>query len=107
MHAGWLAHPRPIGQDGRLVDHPMVECNIAFRLGVAKSDRLRGRDDLRDALTNTECTVRTPITLPGRGHISAATATLSKNRGEWPLGKVGHKSAYKSIRGYRAAESSG
>ena len=52
---------------------------------------------MKDSLTNTACAIRTPIPLPGWGHIAAATRILADNRCSWSFGKVDHKAAYNDL----------
>ena len=94
---GWLSEPQPLNADGRFAARPEEECNIAFRFGVEQADKLRGCDDLRDSLTNTACTIRTPITLPGWDHIASACRYLRTTQCEWSFGKVDHRAAYKAL----------
>ena len=94
---GWLTAPEPMDQNRRFQEHPLGQCNIAFRLGVEQADKLRGCDDLKDSLNNTACAVRTPITLPGWDHIAAATRILAGCKCAWSFGKVDHKAAYKAL----------
>ena len=93
---GWLAPPEAFNAEGGFAASPQDPCNLAFRFGVSRTDKLRGCGDLCDSLTNTACTIRTPITLHGWGHIAAASRILAENRCPWLFGKVDHRSAWKA-----------
>ena len=97
VEEGWRTPPDPLDINGRFLEHPMEECNIAFRFGCEQTDKLRGCGDLKDSLTNTACAIRTPITLPGWDHIAAAARILADRRCSWSFGKVDHKAAYKAL----------
>ena len=97
VQEGWLTPPDPLNHNGHFLEHPREECNIAFRLGVEQTDKLRGCDDLKGSLTNTDCTIRTPIALPGWDHIASDTRILADRRCSWSFGKVDHKAAYKAL----------
>ena len=89
--------PEPLNSDGEFRDNPTERCNLAFRFGVSQSDKLRGRDDFRDSLTNQACRINTPITLPGWDHIDSAAKILSAKQVAWSFGEIDHKDAYKSL----------
>ena len=72
-------------------------CYIAFRFGSTHPDKLRGRGDIRDSLTSTDCAVRTPITHPGWGHIAAAARIIRPTAGDWAFGEVDRKLAYNAL----------
>lgn len=97
VREGWLSAPEPLSPDGLFAHKPEEDCNIAFRFGVEQAGKLRGCGDLRDSLTNTACTIRTPITLPGWGHIAAASRILNTTQCDGSFGKVDHRSAYKAV----------
>ena len=97
VEAGWLTAPVPLSANGDLLEQKEEKCNIVFRFGSLQADKLRGCDDLRDSMTITACTIRTPITLPGWDHIAAASRILAGTRCSWSFGKVDHKSAYKAL----------
>ena len=86
----------PRTEDGSLRNHPKVPGNIAFRFGVEQSGKLRGRDDIRDSLTNTARIARSPIALPGWGHIATDAKVLAPAERDWPFGKIDHRAAYKA-----------
>ena len=94
---GWLEKPLPLDNNGNFRDNPTDPINIAFRFGVSQSDKLRGCDDFKDALTNKCCYISTPITLPGWDHIAAATRVLSTCQTAWAFGKIDHEAAYKAL----------
>ena len=97
VHEGWLNPPEVLDSDGNFLGHSGERCINAFRFGVQQSDKLRGCDDLKDSLTNTACTVRSPITLPGWDHIAASSRILAGQHTAWSFGKVDRKSAYKAL----------
>ena len=93
----WLCPPEPLDGNGNFLNNPTSPINIAFRFGVPQSDKLRGCDDFKDALTNKCCHIATPITLPGWDHIAAASKTLSTRELAWAFGKIDHEAAYKAL----------
>ena len=88
--------PEPLDGNGNFRDSPNERTNIAFRLGVPQTDKLRGRDDFKDALTYRRCQVGAPTKLQGWGHIASAAEILSAKENAWAFGKIDHEAAYKA-----------
>ena len=97
VEKGWLNAPLLLGGDGNWRDKPDEQINIAFRIGVSRADKLRGRGDLEDSLTKHNCHAGTSIQPPGRGHITAASEILSGAKAAWPLGEIGREAAHKAL----------
>ena len=93
----WLGPPEPLDENGNFTESPSGRINIAFRFGVSQTDKLRGCDDFKDALTNRRCRVDTPITLPGWDHIASAARILSDRDNARAFGKIDHEAAYKAL----------
>ena len=93
----WLAPPVPLDMGGKFRACPEEGRNVAFRFGVAQSDKLRRCDDLRGSLAKTAFAIRTPINLPGWGYIASAASILAANRCGWSFGKVGHRASHNAF----------
>ena len=58
---------------------------MAFRFRVDQAGKLRARDDLKHALTNTACQIKTPIWLVSRGHVSQLCFEYATGEQYWAL----------------------
>ena len=58
---GWLGAPLVLNDSGRLIDNPALAINLAFRLPVFQSGKVRAIEDLKHGLVNEYCVVDSPI----------------------------------------------
>ena len=58
------------------------------------TNKLLGRDDLKDSMTNPACWIKTPITLCGRGQIAESIQILRGNRRARAFDRVDLRPAY-------------
>ena len=94
---GWLKPPVELGSDGSPRGFPAVKYNIAFRCGVEQAAKLRACDDLRQILTNSACSVLTPIKLVSWGHLAQLCRRSCGKSRDWALFKADHEAAYKQL----------
>ena len=91
---GWLAPPSLIDTASLASASPL---NYAFRFGVAQGEKLRACDDLKHALTNRACIVRTPIKLVSWDHVAEVCRRAASSRSDWHFFKADHEAAYKQL----------
>ena len=94
---GWLKPPVELGHEGRPHGFPAGQCNIAFRFGVEQAAKLRACDDLRHSLTNSACSVLTPIKLVSWDHLAQLCRRSCDKSRDWALFKADHEAAYKQL----------
>lgn len=93
---GWLTPPDLLPADGTI--SPLLwGMRYRFFLYIPENDKIRRCGDLKGSLTNAMCTVFTPITLCGWGHISEASHLLRDRPRDWAFGKVCRKSAWEFL----------
>ena len=83
--------------DGRPAGLPIGQYNISFRFGVEQAAKLRACDDLRHSLTNSACSVLTPIQLVSRGHLAQLRRRSCGESRDWALIKADREAAYKQL----------
>ena len=93
--AGWLAAPRLLNSSGRFADAPDTPIVNAFRFAVVQGPKVRACGDLKASLTNSSCTVLTPISLPSWEHLAQACLHIANSGVDWSLGKGDESDAYK------------
>ena len=94
---GWLNPPVELREDGRPTGMQAGRYNIAFRFGVEQASKLRACDDLRHSLTNSACSVRTPIQLVSWDHLAQLCRLSCGKSRDWALIKADHEAAYKQL----------
>ena len=93
--SGWLEPPRLLNSSGRFADSPDTPIVNAFRFAVIQGEKIRACDDLKASLTNSSCSVLTPISLPSWEHLAQACLLVADSGTDWSLGKGDESDAYK------------
>ena len=94
---GWLNPPVELREDGRPAGLPAGQYNIAFRFGVEQAAKLRACDDLRHSLTNSACSVLTPIQLVSWDHLAQLCRRSCGKSRDWARAKAVHEASYKQL----------
>ena len=94
---GWLNPPVELKEDGRPAGIRPGQYNIAFRFGVEQAAKLRACDDLRHSMTNSACSVMTPIQLVSWDHLAQLCRRSCGKSRDWALIKADHEAAYKQL----------
>ena len=94
---GWLCPPLSLADSGCPDGFSPGRYNIAFRFGVEQAAKLRACDDLRRSLSNSACSVLTPIRLVSWRHLSQLCRRSCDNSRYWALFKADREEAYKQL----------
>lgn len=94
---GWHDYPLPISPEGDAATYDRGCARIAFTSGVGQAGRIRAFGDLKRDNVNLHCTVRTPIKLHKRGHVSQMCTGIRHTSRNWAFFKADREAACKQL----------